>query len=105
MRIHLIYAASSVTFVGEEYLGISRIFSYIQSNKNWDCSLTKLFFDENEAQQISKVDTTGDVYAISIYNDSAKFTYKLVQHIKKMNPNAIICFGSQFASNCYDLMY
>ena len=64
-----------------------------------------MFFDENEAQQISKVDTTGDVYAISIYNDSAKFTYKLVQHIKKMNPNAIICFGSQFASNCYDLIF
>ena len=55
MRIHLIYAASSVTFVGEEYLGISRIFSYIQSNKNWDCSLTKLFFDENEAQQITMI--------------------------------------------------
>jgi anaerobic magnesium-protoporphyrin IX monomethyl ester cyclase len=105
MKIHLIYAASSVTFVGEEYLGISRIFSYIQSNKNWDSSLTKLLFDENEAQQISKVDTTGDVYAISVYNDSARFTYKLVRHIKKMNPKAIICFGSQFASNCYDLIF
>lgn len=104
MRLQLLYAASNIQFVGEEYLGISRIYAYL-SMQGHDCDLVKLLFDTDKQVQFNKIDLSCDLYGIAIYNDSARFTFELIEYIRRLNQNAIIFLGSQFASASYELIF
>lgn len=104
VKVQLIYAASSITHKGEEYLGINRIYAHLQS-KNIDCVLTDLLYDIDINTQYEKVDMSCNYFGFSIFSDSAEFIFKYSDYIKSKIPNAVIFYGSVFASNCYNLIF
>ena len=104
MKIQLFYAASSKSHIGEEFLGINRIYAHLQL-KNIDCVLTELFHDVDINAQYEKIDLSCEFFGFSIFSDSADFIYKFSDYIKTSIPNSVIFFGSIFASNCFNLIF
>lgn len=104
MKIQLIYASSSASHIGEEYLGINRIYAHL-TDKKFECVLTELHYDIEITQQITEIDLDCDYFGFSIFSDSARFIFKIAQYIKVQKPTAIVFFGSVFATNCWQLIF
>lgn len=103
MRVQLIYVTLTRLKQFEEFLGISRIYQHL-NNHNIDCRIEQIFSDLGDEDAIKKIDLTYDIFAFSIYLDSAKLILNLCKYIKEKKKEAICILGSQYATSTYKML-
>lgn len=102
--IQLLYATNYVIYPDDEFLGINRIYAHLK-DKGLKCKITELHYNEVIEEAYKKIDLSCNYFGFSIFNDSARFVFKISEFIKKNKPEAIIFYGSPFATNSYELLF
>lgn len=85
----------------EESIGVSRLYSYLDTKIDHEVEMLYLYNYLNHAENLAKINKSSQYIGIDIYHDTANYVYQLATDLKKINQDVKIFTGSKFATMAY----